>query len=92
MRWNNSKSPSLGNLKRKTLSGDDNRDPEGHAQVNRINGSRKMLTIEGTLNIVVQGIQRVEKIGVTMERPYIHLRLRALPDLVLNGPENENAS
>jgi len=50
---------------------------------------RKMLPIEGALNIVVQGIQRVEMIGVTMERPYIHLRLRPLSDLEPNGPETE---
>ncbi len=50
---------------------------------------KKMIIIEHNLNIVLQGIQRVERVGVTMERPYIHVRARPLPDLIQNGMETE---
>jgi ATP-dependent Lon protease len=50
---------------------------------------KKMVTIEHTLNIVVQGLRSLEMVGATMERPYIHLRVRSLPPLVKDGPETE---
>ncbi len=50
---------------------------------------KKMLTIEHTMNIVVQGLRRVEMVGATMERPYIHLRVRLLHELIKNGAETD---
>ncbi len=50
---------------------------------------KKTITIEKNLNIVLQGIQRVQRVGVTMERPYIHVRVRPLPALTQNGVETE---
>ncbi len=48
-----------------------------------------MVTIEHILNIVVQGVRRMEMVGATMQQPYIHLRLRPLPPLAKDGPATE---
>jgi ATP-dependent Lon protease len=48
---------------------------------------KKMVSIEHKLNVVVQGIKRVGMVAVTTDQPYLHLRVRLLPELPKDGPE-----
>ena len=48
---------------------------------------RKMVSVEHKLNVVVQGLKRAGMVAVTTDQPYLHLRVRPLPDLPKDGPE-----
>ncbi|MGE5445194.1 MAG: endopeptidase La [Ignavibacteriales bacterium] len=50
---------------------------------------KKMIPIEQTLHIAVQGVQRVELVGVTTEQPFLNATVKPLPELNDKGPEIE---
>lgn len=50
---------------------------------------KKMITVDQMLQIVVQGIQRVEMLGVTQERPFINVRAHVLSELPDESTEIE---
>jgi len=41
---------------------------------------KRMARQEGGLQVILQGTQRVERVGVVLEEPYINARLRIVPD------------
>ncbi len=50
---------------------------------------RKMLRLGDTVHIVVQGMHRVELLGVTQEDPFINVRVRRLPEPTDSSTEIE---
>jgi ATP-dependent Lon protease len=41
---------------------------------------KRMARTDSGLSVVVQGVQRVQRMGVTLEKPYLNVRVRHLPE------------
>ncbi len=50
---------------------------------------KKMVPTDGTLHVVVQGVERVRMLGITQEKPYLNARVRTMPLEETNGTEVE---